>query len=285
MKLAVQAEVKLRNLIERGALPASQCGRAFLDLIAPLFASGAVVEQKSSAGRQFATVNLAVVREFHRQRFPLTDWPLNAGSRIIAVGRFRDSKAMANDTGEIVSFRVWRDDALFKAGKPVSAVSATAMHGVFSFLFADKCAYELRGVCALVENPAMLFAFEQLRLDIPLALYGGGRISGRVGEWLAGQKAAGFRLIHFPDYDPVGMNEHLRLRALLGDRVTLHLPDDLAACFDRFGNSQLVRRRASQALLPKLRSSVVAEVKFVVELMDRYNAGLEQEALLLSSVH
>jgi hypothetical protein len=44
---------------------------------------------------------------------------------------------------------------------------------------------------------------------------------------------------------------------------------------------KLVEKRKSQAMLAQLRKSQSAEVRHVVELIDRHNAGLEQEALFL----
>ncbi len=40
-------------------------------------------------------------------------------------------------------------------------------------------------------------------------------------------------------------------------------------------------RPASQALMPKLRTAKRSEIQSVLELIHYYNAGLEQEALLL----
>lgn len=281
MTAAENILTQLDRLCEHGGMPRSQCSGSLLKMLCPMLDSGVVVEERSGAGRRLVVHDGTALREFRKLRFPEANVPGATPSRVAGVARFRDSKAGASDTPDTLILRAWSDTALWHKGQPVPTAQATAAHGVFSFVLTPSCSYELRAPCALVENPAVLLGFERLRQDIPLALYGGGRISGRVRAWLAGQSAPGFRLIHFPDYDPVGMSEHLRLRTLLGDRVSLHLPGDLAAQFTRFGNPELMRRPASQALLPKLRNSDLAEVKFVLELMDRHNAGLEQEALLI----
>jgi hypothetical protein len=90
-----------------------------------------------------------------------------------------------------------------------------------------------------------------------------------------------FKLIHLPDYDPVGLSEFGRLRARLGQRVALHLPADLETRFERFSNRALLKKANSQAMLAQLRRSEMPAIRQVVELIDRYNAGLEQEALLV----
>ena len=88
-------------------------------------------------------------------------------------------------------------------------------------------------------------------------------------------------LLHLPDYDPVGLSEFQRLHARLGKRVVLHLPADLETRFTKFSNRELLEKGNSQAMLVQLRRSDLSAIRRVIELMDRYNAGLEQEALLV----
>ena len=281
MKLQAQAQTKLLELMESEALPASQCGEAFLKLLAPMLDSGVLGWKRSGGGRRLIVNNADALRNFCRQRFPETTLPTDAGSRIVSVSRFRDTKAMANSENEIISLRVWRDDALSNDGKSIGAATATVAHGVFSFLLAKECPYELRGSCALVENPALFVVAEQLNLGVGLIIYGHGRISNRVVDWLARMTDSSFSLLHLPDYDPVGLSEFQRLHARLGKRVVLHLPADLETRFAKFSNRELLEKGNNQAMLAQLRRSDLPAVRRVIELIDRYNAGLEQEALLI----
>jgi hypothetical protein len=277
----IQSETKLRSLLTSGALPASECGRAFLKLVAPLLAGGVVAWQRRGAGRQLIVADAKALNDFSRQRFPNADLPPSAGSRVASLSRFRDTKAMANREKEIISLRAWRNGALLKNGKPVDVLAATAAHGVFSFLLAPDSPYELCGSCALVESPAIFTAADQLNLGIDLMVYGHGRISNRAVDWFARRTHSSFRLLHLPDYDPVGLSEFQRLRTWLGSLVDLYLPADLEARFAKFSNRELLKKRNSQAILAQLRSSDLPAICRVVELIDRNNAGLEQEALLL----
>lgn len=276
-----QSEAKMRTLMANGCLPASACGQAFVALIAPLVAGGVLVWQQSGAGQRLVVKNLSALNDFCRLNYPECSMSTDVGNRVAGVGRFRNSKAMAGCEIDIVSLRAWREDALLKVGRPVGAAAATAAHGVFSFLLKQKCGYELRGHCALVENPAVFVAAEQLNLGVGLIIYGHGRISTRIVEWLTRSNDTDFRLLHLPDYDPAGLSEFQRLHSQLGDRITLHLPTDLEARFARFSNRKLLKKGNSQAMLAQLRRSDSSSVRRVVELIDRYNAGLEQEALLL----
>jgi hypothetical protein len=87
--------------------------------------------------------------------------------------------------------------------------------------------------------------------------------------------------LHLPDYDPVGLSEFQRLHSILGPRVELYLAPDLDSRFERFSNRDLLKKLNSQAMLAQLRRSELPCVRRVVELIDRHNAGLEQEALLI----
>jgi len=280
MKLHAQAQIKLSTLVTKGSLPASHCGQAFLKLLGPLLDSGVVSWQRSGVGRRLVVNDADTLRSFSRQGFPNSTLPGNVSSRIVGVGRFRDTKAVPNREHEIISVRVWRNDALLKNGEPFGAAAATSAHGVFSFRFAPNCPYALRGSCAVIENPAVFAAVERLNLGVDAAIYGSGRISNRALDWLV-RTDSNLNLLHLPDYDPVGLAEFQRLHARLGKRVTLYLPTDIEARFSRFSNSKLLLRANSQTMLARLRRSEVSTVRRVIELLDRYNGGLEQEALLV----
>ncbi|PYT63721.1 MAG: hypothetical protein DMG42_35870 [Acidobacteria bacterium] len=145
MKLQAQTQIKLRDLAEIGSLPESQCGRAFLKLLVPLLDSGVVCWQRCGVGRRLVVNDADTLRDFYRQRFPNAALPSGAGSRVASVGRFRDTKALTNSEGEIISLRVWQNEALLKNGKPFDAAPLTVAHGVFSFLFTRNCPYALVG--------------------------------------------------------------------------------------------------------------------------------------------
>jgi hypothetical protein len=117
-----------------------------------------------------------------------------------------------------------------------SVERATRLHGVFSFVLTPGDDYELCAPCALVEGPELLLGFERLSaaLECPLVIYGGGRVSQGVLEWLNEQTAPEFYVLHLPDYDPVGLNEYVRLQTALGRRAKLHIPADLDDSFARF---------------------------------------------------
>lgn len=274
-------QAKLRLLLAEGSMARSSCGESFLTLLKPLLKAEVLIEERAPGGRRLIVRNSTTLRDFLEGQFPNAATGDDALSRTIGIARFRDSKALASDTREIVLIRAWRDQVLDQGSQPVGAVKATTEHGLFSFLLRPDCVYSLEGPCALVENPAVFTCFERLGLDVGLVIHGRGRASGRLLKWLASQSSPDFSLLHLPDYDPVGMEEFERLRSALDARVRLHLPADLDAHFAKFANRSLLDKERSRRILSRLRRSSSPEVQRVVALIDRHNAGLEQEALLL----
>jgi hypothetical protein len=274
---------QITHLLEQGAMPKSACSGSFLKTLQPLLDAGVVVNERSGAGRRLVVRDVPALQDFIRLHFP--DIPVypGASSRAAGVARFRDSKTFSSDTPEIVSVRTWSEKALLHNGQPAGAAFATARHGVFSFLLSAGEQYALTGPCALVENPAVLAQFERFHLPVGLAIYGHGRASNRLLDWLSTMTAPDFHLLHLPDYDPAGLTEFERLRSRLGSHARLHLPPDLDQQFTRFSNCTLLKKLNSQSVLATLRRTTSPEVRQVVALIDRHNAGLEQEALLLNT--
>ncbi len=268
-------------LLNQGPRPRSACSRSFLKALGPLLDSGVVVEERSGAGRRLAVRDAPAAQAFFAQRYPDAAVFEGASNRIVGAACFRDTKALSFNEPIPVCVRAWNGNVLFHGDQPVDAAAATATHGVFAFLLYAQSPYTLRGPCALVENPAVFTCIERLNVPIRLAIYGQGRASNRLLDWLAGMTARDFTLLHLPDYDPVGLNEFGRLRAHLGKRAHLHLPSDLSIRFERFAKRSLLDKPKSRAVLANLRRSPVSEIRQVLELIERYNAGLEHEALLL----
>lgn len=273
--------VKLNLLKEKGQLPKSQCGSHFLDFLHPLLAADVVVEQRSGAGRRLVVADHSILHAFIGQNFPHIESSGQSSQRILGVRRFRDSKAFASNNPEVVQVRAWQRNILFRNDSVVDAVGKTHLHSVFSFQVGPL--YTLHDRCALIEGPVMFNTFERLGLDVPIVIYGQGRLSKRLLNWLADQPDAKFSLLHLPDYDPVGLHDFERIQGRLGRRAHLYLPLNLEELFAKYSKRQLLEKRKSQVLLGKVRHSDSSDVQRVIGLIDKHNAGLEQEALLIEN--
>lgn len=281
--MIVSVARKLRRLMESGFLPESACGQPVLRELRSLLESGVVARERSGGGWRLAVRDKVALGELIALRFP------SAGAattgRVAGVAGYRDSKALPNDTPPVVVSRVFRDVLRLGDGSPCEAADATRRHGVFAFLLGDGCAIRIEGSVALVENPALFLRVEELGLDVDMALATQGRAHGRIVEWLARQEHPCFRAWHLPDYDPTGLMEFARWRTAMGPRVVLYHPPDLAERFARHSSPRLLEGMQSQAALARLRGHPMPEVQAVVDLIDRHNGGLEQESLLVPSMH
>lgn len=271
----------LARLTEHGALPKSACSASLLKLVQPLLDAEVLVEERSGGGRRLAVRDASALRSFCQYKFPNAPVTAGGSSRLAGVARFRDSKTFASNTPEIVVVRAWSENILLHNSQPAVAAALTGQHGIFSFLLGRGADYSLCGPCALVENPAVFTDFERLGLTVGLIIYGQGRVSNRLLDWLAGMTSPKFTLLHLPDYDPVGLNEFERLRGRLGERVSLHLPADLDQRFARHANRSLLDKPNSRTILANLRRTSSADILQVLALIHQHNAGLEQEALFV----
>lgn len=271
-----------RRLVANGMLPRSICGRSFISFIKPLLDAYVLRWEKSAGGQRLVVVNHTAFQRWLAHNFP--DSRLDAGivsSRIQAVAQFRDTKAIQSDLPEIVCVRSTRDGVLTREGVPVETTRATEENGVFAFALKEPSPFALCGLCALVENPAVFQLFEKLELPSMLAIWTAGIASNRFIDWLAQNVQHGLRVLHLPDYDPVGLSEFLRLHKRLGQSATLHLPANLPWLFRHYSNSTLLNDEKNQRLLMKLRRSQNPSVREVVALIEENSGGLEHEALFI----
>jgi hypothetical protein len=79
-----------------------------------------------------------------------------------------------------------------------------------------------------------------------------------------------------------GSDDYLRLKTACPGRARLHLPPNLADLLFRYGNKELLSGN-NDAILARLRKTEDQEVGRIVELMDRFGVGLDQEILLLGN--
>lgn len=269
------------QLLKKGALPYSACGKSLLAALKPLFDSDVIRREKAAGGQRIVVVNLDGFQRWFRQRFPdvsLADRVTS--SRVLAVAQFRDTKALPSNLPEIICIRSARDGNLLRHGQIVETTHPTMENGVFAFTLKKETPFTLQGKCLLIENPAVFHSFEDLGLEIPLAIYTGGRCSNRFLSWLELNAKRGLKVLHLPDYDPLGLTEFLRLYKRLGEAITLYLPNTLRALFQSHSKMALLDDMKNQRMLLELRKSKHPSVQNVVAMIDASNAGLEQEAML-----
>ena len=273
----------LAALADSSSLPASSVPKADRRRLQSLFDAGIIEEVRAGAGRRLIVTNQAALRAFAESLYPsgLEGFTGDLPARSKAVAELRDSKRAIGKSPTTLLIRGFNGCAFQRGESRLPVAEWTESAGVAALCLDSMGGWECRGTLGLVENLETFWHIERIAPFVDLAVYAEGRIGADVLDWLNSPGMIRTRVVHFPDYDPVGMDEYLRIKRACPERAELFRPDDLEKLFARFGKAQLLHD--SKAVLARLRKSAERDVRYVVELMDRYGVGLEQEALLIDS--
>jgi len=197
--------------------------------------------------------------------------------RAESVANFADSKLGRRIDVRLVYMRGFGSTVLHRSSATMPLASLTRDFGVSAAIIDPADPWRMDGVLALVENLEPFLHVERVATGVDAALWYQGRIADRVVDWLV--TMPDLRMLHMPDYDPVGLATYLRVRARVADRVRLFVPDDLEVRVARFGKAALLSD--SVAELSRVRTEADPAVRGVLDVIDRYGKGLEQEALFI----
>ena len=157
--------------------------------------------------------------------------------------------------------------------------SLTKLTGAACLVVESGAVWSFAAKVAVVENLECFLHFEDMNVPADVALYASGRLSDLVLDWIGSESLARCEFVHCGDYDPVGLDEYLRVKAKVGTRVRLHLPPNLRVMVETYGRSELVAD--SEGLMRKLRGTTDPDARMVMDILDETGCGLEQEALLI----
>lgn len=288
----------LSRLHTDGRLPWSQVSATVRKLIQPLL-DGRILEV-SNVGRGEV---LTLTREHEFRSWLAQNFPTFGGTIVIpdgaqraaAIALRRDSKVTGKGVAHsILTLRAWGNDkCTIRVDKTPLQVSALSnAHRVASTVIGDTTVVDFGAASVmLVENLECFLSAEFLGTPANLALYSGGRVSERLISCLEHSDLGSPPLLHLPDYDPVGLDDYLRLKRQLGERVRLFVPQDLEQRFERFSAPELItKKKRNRELLERFMAQQpsptdwpCAESVQVFELIRHHGAGLEQESLLIRS--
>lgn len=273
---------KLELLLEQGKISCSRLTDRERIRLQSLFDSGVLETRRSGAGQVVVLQSRVALDAYVVKNYPagLKGSQARLMPRSKAVAEFRDSKKAQENCSPMVLLRGFGNCELHIGEEVLPIVHWTKLAGVAALCYEDR-PWEFSGVLAVVENLEVFQNFEKMGIDAQLALYARGRLSGKILGWLSSPGMAHAEIIHCGDYDPVGLDEYLRIKTACPDRTRLHLPANLEELLSRYGNRELLQLDGSAALLARLRKIDDQEVRRVVTLIDQYGVGLEQEALLL----
>ncbi len=272
----------LSRLLTNGSLPASSIADRDRRRLQVLFDSGVIKDVRSGAGRRIILLNQSALNSFIQSIYPsgIDAGPKsNLPPRGLAVAHLRDAKKASATETEALFLRGFGHAVITDGNEILFVAEWTQKAGVAALRIDDECKWGFQGNIAVVENAEVFLNFERMGSSADLVLYAGGRLSDRVIRWLSSATMETNHIQHFGDYDPVGIDEYIRLRDACPGRVELYIPDDIEALFDAYGKRELLEK--SWQILARLRKNPEPIVQRVIRLMDTYGVGLEQEILLL----
>jgi len=278
----------LRNL--RDAQPAglrrSSIPKSCADLVQELKVCGVAEFRPSKAGRGvvLCVISEQAFRRFITARLPQgLDVDMSAiTDRASAVIMLADAKAVRRAVGQGIFIRSTKLDTEIRSadGKIVIPVSQlTASAGGSGIQLSHEKTWAFAGDVAVVENADAFWRYELVLPEIDLAVLSGGNMSARLVQWLASPEMSQCRIIHWGDYDPVGVCQYLRLLDACPGRVDAYAPPEVDELLPTFGKRTLVTRQPKY--LDRLRRRATDPyVHRMIKLFDKHRRGLEQEALL-----
>lgn len=128
-----------------------------------------------------------------------------------------------------------------------------------------------------IENWEPFHRADYSAATIPVMIaYLGGNVSEIVIDALTTFRHRPQTILHFGDYDWEGLYIFQRLQKAL-PTARLYRPPDLEALFQQFGRRQLLEKQKRKSAFDPANP----ECRPVIQLIEQYNAGLEQEVVKL----
>jgi len=274
----------LSELALAGHLPASRFSPGALREIRTALDARLLEKRRQGAGERLVILDPEGFRTWLLSRFPALGGDAAASPRAANIAQARDSKRGSRGLSHF--------PVLARAHGDLPALAdlarATRAWGGAALLLEVTPDETVLGGPALppgirvmtLENPETFYRSQTLQdhADVFLLCGTGGRLREAFIQWLAAQET--LAILHFGDFDPVGLQEFARLQARMPGRVSLHLPDDLEARFKRFSNRALLEAPANRAILAALPRGLSPAMDRVLELI-AIHGPLEQEAFLI----
>ncbi len=227
----------LGTLLDKSSLPASTLSKADRKRLQSLFDAGVLDEEKSGAGRRLVVKNQLALQAFALKMYPsgLAGYTGDLPAKSKAVADRRDSKKAIGKNPVTLLVRGFNGCTFRKNGSQLPVAEWTRSAGVAALCLDSLEGWECEGILGFVENLETFWHIEKIAPFIDLAIYAEGRIGSNVLDWLKSPGMTDFWVVHFPDYDPVGMDEYLRIKDACPERTELFRPADLERLFVSYG--------------------------------------------------
>lgn len=269
----------IRKLQNEGKVARSQFSARSLKDLSSLFDAGVLTQERSGGGMVVALQKPESLQSFYLSHYPSAGKVLAGSPRASAVGMFRNAKRIRRTDMEPVLLRAMRPVVCTRGRKEFDLLTTTQLTGAACLILEPGHFWSCSARLAIVENLECFLHFEKMCIPADVVLYAAGRLSDLALQWLASENLSKCQFIHCGDYDPVGLDEFLRLTNAIGERAGLHIPANLRDLVSKYGRPELLGD--STAVLKRLRQSPDQAIRQVLSILDDTGCGLEQEILLM----
>lgn len=252
--------------------------------------SGLIKKQRKGAGNQYVVERLNELQVFANNEYPnglliksMPDIP----SRTKGVLLAKNSKHQKSLDFSLVTLR--GNIPLMHSGKTYNLQSITSTNSGLCLKLSPESWCKLpTSPCTVitVENPTAFLALEKI-ISAPwqLAIYTAGKMPKILLQQLQLWYQQGHQLIHFGDYDYVGLLEFARILNSC-PMANLYYPDSIDELLQQYGHKHLLEKQTEQHSILANHIKQLAESSGKNQLLRIYTSiqssakGLEQEVLI-----
>lgn len=267
-------------------LPASQFSAAQRQCLDQLCRSTPALEAiRKGRGLVYRVKDAATFALHLQQLVPATGMALQASlpARAQNIAYTRSSKAGKHEHETCYLLlkspdpaAIWRQ---VETGKQLPLGQMSRDYGAAVLQISPQDSWQADGELWLLENQAVFDQLDWLphTAGVTVAWYRG-QVPGLLLSWLAA-RPRGRRIVHFPDYDGVGLANYTRLSKALNGQIDFWLMPDWQTKLKTFGSNELWQDtyRDFAAIFETLPQTV----RPLAEQMQRSGLALEQEAIWL----
>jgi len=280
----------LSLLLEQKTLSVSSVkSKASRDIFSTLEQTGVIQRKRKGAGNQYQLISQLNLVDFIKSRYPSGVYGIEAEDtprRVQGIQESQNSKSLSKLDFSLITLR--GTSSIKQDEKVYDLVQLTNENTFLSLKLTDKLHPEIlqkNSTIITVENPTAFTELESMmQRPWDIAIYTGGKMANLLVQQLNNWACTGHAIVHFGDYDYVGLLEFTRV-LLVCPKAELYVPAKFSSeMIQQYGNTLLLENQidAHQTLLKKLevlpKSQGKQQLTHVYKLLQENGKGLEQES-------
>jgi hypothetical protein len=280
----------LSLLLEQNSLSASSVkSKASREVFTTLEQTGVVQKKRKGAGNQYQLLSQSSLVEFINSRYPSGVYRKEAKDtprRVQGIREKQNSKSLSKLDFSLITLR--GSSSIKQDGKVYNLVQLTTKNTFLSLKLTNTLHPEnlqKNSTIVTVENQTDFTELESMmQRPWDITIYTGGKMSNILLQQLRYWANDGHKLVHFGDYDYVGLLEFTRIIQIC-PKAELYSPDKLSTeLIQQYGNTLLLEKQVSahQTFLKNLEALPDSlgkdQLSNAYKLLQENAKGLEQES-------